>query len=128
MPRNRQLILGALLVCCHACAPRSDSSQAPKHAAPDEAAGSFAYIQSCAACHGFDGEGLPGLGVPLKSNPVISEQTQGQLVAFLQAGRATDDPLNTSGIEMPPRGGNANLSDADLINIAAFLRSIAGAQ
>ena len=43
---------------------------------------------------------------------------------FLKEGRAAEDLLNTTGVEMPPRGGDPDLSDQDLRNIAAFLRSI----
>lgn len=120
------LLFGVLLICCHACARQADSPHASEESAPivDTSAGGSAYVAACAPCHGFDAEGLPGIGIPLRSNPTIQDMTAGELVEFLKTGRAQDDPLNTTGIEMPPRGGAANLSEADLRNIVAYLQAI----
>jgi disulfide bond formation protein DsbB len=46
------------------------------------------------------------------------------MLAFLQTGRPASDPLNTTGVDMPPRGGNPAFSDNDLKNIVAYLRTI----
>jgi len=40
-------------------------------------------------------------------------------LTFIKEGRAETDPENITGYEMPARGGNPNLSDADLLNIIA---------
>jgi disulfide bond formation protein DsbB len=34
------------------------------------------------------------------------------------------DPLNTTGIAMPPKGGNPALTDGQIVDIVAYLRSI----
>jgi disulfide bond formation protein DsbB len=45
-------------------------------------------------------------------------------MAFIKTGRPASDPLNTTGVDMPPKGGNPALSDQDLADIIAFIRSI----
>jgi hypothetical protein len=47
------------------------------------------------------------------------------LVEFLVVGRDTADPLNTTGILKPPRGGNPSLTEEDLALIVEYLRSLA---
>jgi disulfide bond formation protein DsbB len=37
-------------------------------------------------------------------------------------GRSTWDPLNTTGIEMPAKGGNPMLTDDDLRELVAYMR------
>jgi disulfide bond formation protein DsbB len=46
------------------------------------------------------------------------------LVEFLNTGRPAEHPDNESGITMPPKGGNPSLSDDDLADIAAYLRTL----
>lgn len=97
-------------------------------AAVDQAAinrGRQIYMASCAACHGPDARGLPELGIGLvEPSPWLQQQSDADLLAFLKEGRRARDPLNTTGIDMPPRGGNPALSDADLENVIRYLRSI----
>ena len=46
------------------------------------------------------------------------------LLANVKEGRAVDDPLNTTGAAMPPKGGFAFLTDSDINSIIAIVRSI----
>jgi glucose/arabinose dehydrogenase len=46
------------------------------------------------------------------------------MLEFLQVGRAHDALDNESGILMPARGGNPNLTDDDLLDIIAYLRTL----
>jgi len=46
------------------------------------------------------------------------------MVDFLREGRRANHPENTTGIDMPPRGGNPSLTDQDLADITAYLRQI----
>jgi hypothetical protein len=39
------------------------------------------------------------------------------------AGRSTTDPANTTGVDMPPKGGTPSLSDEDLTDIN-YLRTL----
>jgi mono/diheme cytochrome c family protein len=83
------------------------------------------YNATCIACHGSGGVGVPGLALPLTTSTFAASLSDDALVAFLAVGRSASDPLNTTGILMPPRGGNSSLTDADLADVVAYLRSIA---
>lgn len=87
-------------------------------------AGDNNYQSICSACHGFNALGIPGLGKTLIGSEFINSQTDDQLLAFLQVGRAVTDPLNTTGVMMPARGGNPNFTDDKLLEIIAYIRSI----
>lgn len=88
------------------------------------AAGQALFAANCAACHGPAGEGVQGLGKDMTDSPFMDGLTDEELAAFLAEGRSPTDPLNTTGILMPPKGGNPALTDAQLMDIVAFLRSI----
>jgi disulfide bond formation protein DsbB len=81
---------------------------------------------SCMGCHGIDGTGLPGLGKDLISSTFMQGVTDGELVELIKTGRSGGDPLNTTGLDMPPKGGNPSLSDTDIQGIVAWLRSKQG--
>ncbi|HIE21030.1 MAG TPA: c-type cytochrome [Acidimicrobiia bacterium] len=76
------------------------------------------------ACHGADATGIEGLGKDLTNSDFIRGMTDGELATFIKEGRPSSDPANTTGVDMPPKGGNPALSDQDLLDIAAFLRSL----
>ncbi|MBI5670938.1 MAG: cytochrome c [Chloroflexi bacterium] len=78
----------------------------------------------CSACHGPDGRGLPNLGKDLVASEFIHSQTDEELLTFIKTGRPIWDPLNTTGIDMPPKGGNPALSDEDILAIIAYIRSL----
>lgn len=90
----------------------------------DAALGQEAYTKTCIACHGADAKGMPNLGKDLTTSQYVKESSQQQLVEFFKVGRSASDPANTTGVDMPPKGGNPALSDTDLLNIAAFIKSI----
>jgi disulfide bond formation protein DsbB len=46
------------------------------------------------------------------------------LLTFIKTGRPIWDTLNTTGVDMPARGGNPTLTDDDLLAIVAYLRSL----
>jgi disulfide bond formation protein DsbB len=107
-----------------AAAPAS-VEQAPAQAVKgDPATGQTLFTQTCSACHGPTGEGIQGLGKNLVASDFVAGQTDDQLLSFIKVGRGPTDPLNTTGIAMPPKGGNPALSDEDLQNIIVFLRTI----
>jgi disulfide bond formation protein DsbB len=84
------------------------------------------YSSTCSACHGLDAQGIPGLGKNLIDNQFVHELTDEELLHFITTGRDTSDPANTTGIPMPPRGGNPSLTDDQLRSVIAFLRSESG--
>ncbi len=90
----------------------------------DPAAGQELFTKSCTTCHGPTGEGIPGLGKDMTSSDFIAGKTDDDLVEFIKVGRDPGDPLNTTGIAMPSKGGNPALSDEDLYDIVAYIRTI----
>lgn len=86
--------------------------------------GEALFRQNCAACHGRDARGLPGLGKDLVEGAFARELSDADLVAFIERGRPADDRANTTGVPMPPKGGNPALTRADLADIVAYLRSL----
>jgi mono/diheme cytochrome c family protein len=100
-------------------------TRAPAESAPPEVVrGEELADQSCSACHGGDFRGVSGLGSSLVDNTFIQAHTDDELVAFIKEGRARDAPDNESGIAMPPYGGNTQLTDEELSDIVAFLRTL----
>jgi disulfide bond formation protein DsbB len=79
---------------------------------------------TCAGCHGPEGKGIEGLGKDMTSSEFIASQTDEQLMAFIKTGRPASDPANTVGVDMPPKGGNPALTDQQLLDIVAYIRSI----
>ena len=92
--------------------------------AADAARGQKLYQQTCAMCHGYQGEGVQRLGKPIVDSEFVRRYSDEELVRFLIEGRAANHPDNTQGIPMPPRGGNPSLTDEDLAAIVAYMRSI----
>jgi mono/diheme cytochrome c family protein len=86
--------------------------------------GGALFAGSCASCHGKDAHGMPGLGKDLTTSPFVKSLDDDGLLAFLMKGRDPSDPLNTTKIAMPPKGGNPALSEDDLLDIIAHLRSL----
>ena len=80
--------------------------------------------ETCGACHGPEGKGVTGLGKDMTHSEFIAEKTDAELLEFIKVGRAPDDPLNTTGVLMPPKGGNPALTDQQLMDIIAYVRSI----
>jgi disulfide bond formation protein DsbB len=117
----------ALLVGC-AGAPATPTNTPAPTLTPtpsgDAAAGETAFMSTCIACHGADAKGITGLGKDLTTSTFVDEKTDEELIAFILAGRPAGDPLNTTGIDMPPKGGNPALTEEDILNIVAYLRSI----
>lgn len=87
-------------------------------------AGENTFQSVCAACHGFNANGIPGLGKPLIGSTFVNGLSDDELLAFLNVGRDVTDPLNTTGVMMPAKGGNPNLSDDNLREIIAYIRSL----
>jgi mono/diheme cytochrome c family protein len=90
----------------------------------DALAGATTFESRCVVCHGPGGEGIIGLGKPLTTSEFAAGLTDEGLLAFLIEGRASDDPENTSGIVMPGRAGVPPLSDEELVDVIAYLRTL----
>lgn len=92
--------------------------------AGDVAKGQQVFASTCSTCHGADARGLIGSGKDLVASEWVKAQSNQQLLDFLKVGRTPDDPLNTTGVLMPPKGGNPALQDGDLLDVIAYLRSL----
>lgn len=94
--------------------------------AGDPAKGEQIFQTACVACHGPDATGVQGLGKNLhpSENEFVSSSNDEELVEFIKKGRQPGEPGNTTGVAMPPKGGNPAISDEDLYHIVAWLRSL----
>jgi disulfide bond formation protein DsbB len=125
------VLLVVALTGCGGPPPPPPITPAPKGAAVpaskivgDATRGRQLYIRTCVACHGNDAKGLPGLGKDLTNNPFVKNQPEPQLVDFLKKGRAVTDPSNTTKRDMPARGGDPTVTDQQLADIVAYMRSL----
>ncbi len=90
------------------------------------ASGDKLFHSTCVACHGKGGVGVQGNGKALVKNAFVQSLNDDDLLAFIKQGRMPSDPKNTTGIQMPPKGGNPALSDDDLLDIIAYVRTLQG--
>jgi len=76
------------------------------------------YTNNCTVCHGEDGEGLMP-GVPdLNISRDWFSQTDEKLIEKIKRGTQQSDIL----IAMPPKGGNPNLTDDDILDVIVYMR------
>jgi len=67
-----------------------------------------------------------GLGLSLHpdDSELVRESSDEELVEFIKVGRQPDHPENTTGIAMPPKGGNPALSEEGIYDIVAWMRTL----
>ncbi len=127
------IILSLALVACGGgggSAPSGGGDTAPEAPvattapAGDVAAGKAQFDTLCIACHGPGGVGVEGLGKPFTTSEFLLTVDDQELLEFIKTGRPISDPANTTGVDMPPRGGNPALTDAQIIDIIAYVRSL----
>jgi len=121
------LALGLLLVACgggEADSPSGGSDSPSSSAEGDAVAGEPLFQGTCSACHGPDAKGIPALGKDLTTSEFAIQATDQELLDFIKVGRSVSDPENTTNVDMPPKGGNPALSDEDMLNIIAYLRTL----
>lgn len=92
------------------------------------ASGDKLFHTTCVACHGKGGVGVPGNGKALAANAFVASLDDEGLLAFVKRGRGPTDAGNSTGIQMPPKGGNPALSEDDMLDIIAYLRTLQPAQ
>lgn len=106
----------------------SDAGEATGPGPSDEAAayarGRELFIAKCTSCHGEKGEAKEGGGKDVGMSDFVAAASDDELLKFITTGRSTSDPANTSGIDMPPKGGNPDLNDEKIRDIIAYVRGL----
>jgi len=115
------MTLTAALVAAGGCS--KSGGDGAKSSTGDLAHGKQIFETTCATCHAADGTGVKGLGKGLVDSEFMKKSSDANVVKMVIEGRPVDDPLNTTKIAMPPRGGNAGLSDADVADAVAYART-----
>lgn len=123
------VLIGALALLAMACGGGDGAAPTTAPTRPSDggdmvAQGKTLFEGTCSACHGEDATGVTGLGKDLTTSEFAKGLSDAELVAFVKQGRAPGDDLNTTGLAMPPKGGNPALSDSDLGAIVAYLRTL----
>ncbi|MGE0709934.1 MAG: cytochrome c [Planctomycetota bacterium] len=122
--RTCALLASLLLLGCPA------RGTAPTFAPPNTAKegkkldGKKLFLATCSACHGQDAKGLPNLGRDLNNNAFVKSKSDADLLAFVKAGRAADDPANLAKVAMPPKAGNPALKDEEIQAIIGYVRTL----
>jgi len=89
-----------------------------------DAVGHDAFIASCSSCHGTQGEGREGLGKALRGSEFVTSMSEEELIKFVKSGRPSWDEANTTGLDMPPKGGNPALSDDQIRVIVSYIQTL----
>lgn len=114
------VFLPLLVVACSGVA----AAPAKKVLSAEATRGKTLFIPSCASCHGQDARGIPGLAKDLTNSSFVKARSDAELVDFIKRGRPANDPLNTTKVDMPPRGNNPFLTEAQIADIIAFVRTV----
>ncbi len=73
------------------------------------------YLKNCMVCHAEDGSGtMPGVS-DLQENLQWSKIEESKLLTRLKLG------IQKTGVSMPAKGGNPNLTDDDLLEIIRYM-------
>lgn len=124
------IILGLWLsLALAACSGASAPTPTPKYPAAnvrtgDATKGKSKFEATCSPCHNMDATGIAGLGKDLTTSKFAKSLPDANLVTFITQGRDATHKDNTTGVAMPPRGGNPTLSDQDLADIVAYIRTL----
>ena len=122
--KNKFLTLLALTLLAALILAACGGSAEPTYSSEDVTRGGEIFAGTCSACHGADAKGLPNLGKDLTTSDYVKDNSDEVLLTLLKEGRPSGHELNTTGVDMPPKGGNPSLNDEDLLTIVAYLRSI----
>ena len=119
------LVAAFIVVSAAACGGGGGDPTTPSGALVGDPVGGFVlYRTTCIVCHGEGGIGIAGLGKPWIGSDFINSRTDDEMMAFLLVGISADDPLNTTGIDMLPKGGNKALTEQDLLDLIAYMRTL----
>jgi mono/diheme cytochrome c family protein len=77
---------------------------------------------TCFVCHGVEGEGRPAAGDALTVALNWAQPNWRSIDSLIDNG--IPQPLTRSPIQMPPRGGRSDLTDAEVRSVAAYVWAI----
>lgn len=77
---------------------------------------------TCFVCHGLEGEGRPAAGDALTVALNWAQPNWQSIDSLIVHG--IPQPLTRSPIQMPPRGGRSDLTDAEVRSVAAYVWAI----
>ena len=120
---RKSLLLAVLALVAASCGGGDSSDNAGTAGPPNASDGEKVFEKTCVPCHGRGGVGVAGLGKPMPGSAFIASLSDAQLVDFIKTGRDSDHPDNTTGVDMPPSGGR-DLSEQDLVDVAAYVRTL----
>lgn len=103
--------------------PASPSAATAPSAPP--AAGRQTYVQLCSACHGLDGEGIPHVAPPMRTNASLRLASPRNLLVVVGAG-LPDRPLPGGERLQAMPGFGRLLDDRQLADLATYLRGAWG--
>ena len=115
---------GLLLAACADGDSNAGEPVSPPALVGDASAGKMVYEGTCVACHGPGAVGITGLGKDWTVSDFIRNNSDADLMAFIKQGRLTTDSDNTTGVDMPAMGGNNALTDKDLADVIAYMRTV----
>lgn len=89
--------------------------------------GESLYLQHCAACHQWNGGGIPGFFPPLAGNPLVVAEEPWKIEEYLRrvifgyhGGLVVGGEVYTG--TMPPIGSAGRLGDRDLLDLVNYQR------
>ena len=115
---------GLLLAACADGDSNAGEPVSPPALVGDATAGKMVYEGTCVACHGPGAVGITGLGKDWTVSEFIRNNSDADLMAFIKQGRLATDSDNTTGVDMPAMGGNKELTDQDLADVIAYMRTV----
>lgn len=124
MRKGTTMIAAASFALLAACQQGSSEGGGGKAAAGNVEHGKVVFATTCSTCHAADGTGVKGLGKDLVHSEYVHKSSDAELQQMVLNGRSVNDPLNTTKIAMPAKGGNASLGDQDIADAIAYLRTI----
>jgi disulfide bond formation protein DsbB len=114
----------ALAACGGGGEPVAEEPPASPTPSGDPVAGKAQFDTVCIACHGPGGVGVEGLGKPFTTSEFLLTVSDEELLEFIKTGRPISHPDNTTGVDMPPKGGDPALTDEQLMDIIAYIRTL----
>jgi disulfide bond formation protein DsbB len=64
------------------------------------------------------------VGKALAGSSFVADASEADLVALITTGRPSSDPANSTGVDMPPKGGNPSLSEQSIRDVVAYLKTL----